>query len=257
MKVVILAGGFGSRLHEETYLKPKPMVEIGENPIIWHIMKIYSAYGFNEFIICLGYKGYMIKEYFANYFLHTNDLTIDLASNRVTYHNNKSESFKVTLVDTGLSTQTGGRIKRIKNHINESTFMMTYGDGVANVNIKNLVDFHIKNGKLATVTAVKSPSRFGALKLNNDSVVEDFKEKPIGDEGGLINGGFFVLNHKIFEYIKNDDIIWENEPLKALTKDNELIAYKHLDFWKPMDTLREKRELEKLWNSGRAPWKVW
>ena len=198
----------------------------------------------------------MIKEYFINYFSHTNDLTIELASNKILQHKNKSESFKVTLVDTGLNTQTGGRIKRIKNHINESTFMMTYGDGVANINIKNLVDFHIKNGKLATITAVRSPSRFGALKINNNSVVEDFEEKPIGN-GGLINGGFFVLNYKIFDYIKGDDTLWENEPLKNLTKNNELMAYKHLDFWKPMDTLREKRELEELWDSGKAPWKIW
>ena len=256
MKVVILAGGFGSRLHEETYLKPKPMVEIGEKPILWHIMKIYSTYGFNEFIVCLGYKGYMIKEYFINYFSHTNDLTIELASNKILQHNNKSENFRVTLIDTGLNTQTGGRIKRIRKYINESTFMLTYGDGVANINIKKLVDFHIKNGKLATITAVRPTSRFGALRINNNSIVEEFEEKPI-EGSGWINGGFFVLNYKIFDYIKSDDTSWEGEPLKNLAKNNELIAYKHLDFWKPMDTFREKRELEELWSSGKALWKVW
>ena len=256
MKVVILAGGFGSRLHEETYLKPKPMVEIGGKPILWHIMKIYSYYGFNEFIICLGYKGYMIKEYFTNYFSHVNDLTIELASNKIIQHNNRSEDFKITLVDTGLSTQTGGRIKRIKKYINESTFMMTYGDGVANINIKKLIDFHIKNGKLATITAVKPVSRFGALKVLDNSIVDNFEEKPVVD-GSWINGGFFVLDNKIFDYIKGDDTSWEDKPLKDLAKNVELVAYKHLDFWKPMDTLREKRELEKLWNLGKAPWKIW
>ena len=256
MKVVILAGGFGTRLSEETSIKPKPMVEIGEKPILWHIMKIYSHYGFNDFIICLGYKGYIIKEYFANYFLHMSDVTIDLRANRIEVHSSRSEPWRVTLVDTGLHTQTGGRIKRIQRYIGNETFMLTYGDGVADINIDRLVEFHRKHGKLATVTAVQPPGRFGALELDSDGNVIEFKEKPKGD-GAWINGGFFVLESGVFDYIDGDDTIWEREPLEKLAQDGQLVAYKHKGFWKPMDTLRDKRELEALWESGNPPWKVW
>ncbi len=256
MKVVILAGGFGTRLSEETHLKPKPMVEIGGKPILWHIMKIYSAYGFNEFIICLGYKGYMIKEFFANYFLYMADVTIDLSNNSIEVHNAKAEPWKVTLVDTGLYTQTGGRIKRIKSYVGNETFMLTYGDGVADVNIKELLEFHKKHGKLATVTAVQPPGRFGGLILNGGEKVLDFREKPKGD-GAWINGGFFVLEPGVFDYIKGDDTPWEAEPLQNLARNGELMAYKHKGFWQCMDTLRDKNYLEKLWNSGKAPWKIW
>jgi glucose-1-phosphate cytidylyltransferase len=255
MKVVILAGGFGTRLSEETDIKPKPMVEIGGKPILWHIMKIYSHYGFNNFVICLGYKGYVIKEYFANYFLHMSDVTIDLKNNKMEIHNVKAESWKVTLVDTGLNTMTGGRIKKIQSYIGNETFMLTYGDGVGNINIKELLDFHKKHGKYATLTAVQPSGRFGALDLN-DSEIKAFKEKPKGD-GAWINGGFFVLEHQIFDYIEGDETIWEREPLENLAKDGQLMAYKHKGFWKPMDTLRDKRELEALWQSGNPPWKVW
>lgn len=255
MKVVILAGGFGTRLSEETEIKPKPMVEIGGKPILWHIMKIYSVYGFNDFIICLGYKGYVIKEYFANYFLHMSDITIDLKNNQIEVHNVKVEPWKVTLVDTGLNTMTGGRIKRIKDYIGNETFMLTYGDGVGNLNIKELLDFHKKHGKYATLTAVQPSGRFGALDLE-DIQVKAFKEKPRGD-GAWINGGFFVLEPQIFEYIEGDETIWEKDPLENLAKDEQLMAYKHTGFWKPMDTLRDKRELEVLWQSGNPPWKVW
>ncbi|MCD6489606.1 MAG: glucose-1-phosphate cytidylyltransferase [Thermodesulfobacterium sp.] len=256
MKVVILAGGFGTRLSEETHLKPKPMVEIGGKPILWHIMKIYSAYGFNEFIICLGYKGYMIKEFFANYFLYMADVTIDLTNNNIEVHNAKAEPWKVTLVDTGLYTQTGGRIKRIQPYIGNETFMLTYGDGVADVNVKELLEFHERHGKYATVTAVQPPGRFGGLILNGGEKVLAFKEKPKGD-GAWINGGFFVLEPEIFDYIEGDDTPWEREPLEALAKEGQLMAYKHRRFWQCMDTLRDKNYLEKLWNSGKAPWKVW
>jgi glucose-1-phosphate cytidylyltransferase len=255
MKVVILAGGFGTRLSEETDIKPKPMVEIGGKPILWHIMKIYSHYGFNNFVICLGYKGYVIKEYFANYFLHMSDVTIDLKNNKMEIHNVKAESWKVTLVDTGLNTMTGGRIKKIQSYIGNETFMLTYGDGVGNINIKELLDFHKKHGKYATLTAIQPSGRFGALDLN-DSEIKAFKEKPKGD-GAWINGGFFVLEHQIFDYIEGDETIWEREPLENLAKDGQLMAYKHKGFWKPMDTLRDKRELEALWQSGNPPWKVW
>ncbi|WP_457625254.1 glucose-1-phosphate cytidylyltransferase [Persephonella sp.] len=255
MKVVILAGGFGTRLSEETDIKPKPMVEIGGKPILWHIMKIYSTYGFNDFIICLGYKGYVIKEYFSNYFLHMSDVTIDLKSNQMEIHNVKTEPWRVTLIDTGLSTMTGGRIKRIQPYVGNETFMLTYGDGVGNINIRELLEFHKKHGKYATLTAVQPSGRFGALDLNGNEI-KAFKEKPKGD-GAWINGGFFVLEPQIFNYIEGDETIWERDPLENLAKDGQLMAYKHTGFWKPMDTLRDKRELEALWQSGNPPWKVW
>ena len=259
MKVVILAGGFGTRLSEETVLKPKPMVEIGGKPILWHIMKIYSHYGFNEFVICLGYKGYIIKEYFANYFLHTSDVTIDLQTNTVLAHKSRTEPWKVTLVDTGLYTQTGGRIKRIKEYVGNETFMATYGDGVANVNIPELLEFHkqhVEQGKIATLTAVQPPGRFGALALEEDGFVRKFTEKPKGD-GAWINGGFFVFEPEIFDYIDGDEDQLERDVLTPIADDGKLVAYKHYGFWQPMDTLREKRKLEELWSSGNAPWKIW
>jgi len=255
MKVVILAGGLGTRLSEETEVKPKPMVEIGGMPILWHIMKIYSTQGFNEFIICLGYKGFLIKEYFANYFLHLSDITIGLSTGKIEVHNCKSEDIKMTLIDTGINTQTGGRIKRIGNFIDNKTFMLTYGDGLANIDLIDLLNFHKKNKKIATVTAVRPPGRFGSLILDNDEVVE-FVEKPLGD-GGWINGGFFVLEPEVLNYIKDDNTFWEREPMVNLASDKQLSAYKHTGFWKPMDTLRDKNELENLWNSGQAPWKIW
>jgi len=257
MKVVILAGGFGTRLSEETHVKPKPMIEIGGKPILWHIMKIYSAYGFNEFIICLGYKGHIIKEYFAQYFLYQSDVTFDFANNnQQIIHKQKSEPWKVTLIDTGLNTLTGGRIKRIKNFINNETFMMTYGDGIGDVNIMKLLDYHNKNNKFATVTSVKPSGRFGALNIDNNNHVYSFKEKPKGD-GSWINGGFFVLEPEIFDYIDGDNTVWEREPLENLAKSNQLVAYKHNGFWKPMDTLRDKTEIEQMWDSGNAVWKLW
>lgn len=258
MKAVILAGGLGTRLNEETDLKPKPMVEIGGKPIIWHIMKLYSHYGVNEFVICLGYKGYIIKEYFANYFLHQSDVTIDLRGNQrnMEIHNCKAEAWKITLIDTGLNTMTGGRIKRIATYLDNETFMLTYGDGVANVDIQKLLEFHRNQGKYATVTTVQPSGKFGALELEQDGGVLSFHEKPRGD-GAWINGGFFVLEPQIFNYIESDDTIWEREPLESITKDGQFAAFKHHDFWKCMDTLRDKIELENLWNSNRAPWKVW
>lgn len=256
MKVVILAGGFGTRLSEETDLRPKPMIEIGGKPILWHIMKIYSHFGYNEFIVCLGYKGYIIKEYFANYYLHQTDVTVDLKNNKIKYHKSKAEPWQITLIDTGLNTMTGGRILRIKDYVKDSTFLLTYGDGVGDVDIRDLVKFHKKSKKYATVTAVQPSGRFGALALAKDNSVIHFQEKPKGDKA-WINGGFFVLEPEIFKYIKNDSTIWEREPLEKLAKDNQLIAYKHSGFWKPMDTLRDKKELEDFWNSGNAPWKLW
>lgn len=256
MKVVILAGGLGTRLSEETVVKPKPMVEIGEKPIIWHIMKTYSHYGFNDFIICLGYKGYMLKEYFANYFLHQSDMTVDMEKNTIKYHKSRAEKWKITLVDTGLETQTGGRIKRIQNYIENKTFMLTYGDGVGDININDSLDFHKKNNKLATITAVQPIGRFGAINIDNLSHVSSFHEKPKGD-GSWINGGFFILEPKIFDYIENDFSIWEREPLENLAKDNQLIAYKHNGFWRPMDTLRDKKLLDEMWKNGNAQWKIW
>ncbi len=256
MKVVILAGGYGTRLSEETVNIPKPMVEIGGKPILWHIMKIYSHYGYNDFIICLGYKGYIIKEYFMNYFMHMSDITVDLSNGRIKVHNSKAENWRVTLVDTGLDTMTGGRIKRIKDHLDGERFMLTYGDGVGDVNINSLVKFHESHGKLATMTAVQPSGRFGALRINDDKKVESFVEKPAGD-GAWINGGFFVLEPQVIDYLKDDNTIWEREPLENLTKESQLFAYKHEGFWKPMDTLRDKKELEELWNKGDVPWKIW
>lgn len=257
MKVVILAGGFGTRLSEETGIKPKPMVEIGDKPILWHIMKIYATYGLNDFIICLGYKGYMIKEYFATYTLQMSDITFDLRNNKIEIHQNGTEPWRVTLVDTGQNTMTGGRIKRVKEYIGNETFCLTYGDGVINVNIKDLIAFHKDQEALATLTAVQSPGRFGAFKLGRDQTkIEAFKEKPLGD-GAWINGGFFVLEPDVIEYIKSDSTVWEHEPMDKLAKNGFLSAYKHEGFWHPMDTLRDKNVLEKLWENGEAPWKVW
>lgn len=256
MKVVILAGGAGTRLSEETELKPKPTVEIGGRPILWHIMKIYSHYGFNDFVICLGYKGYVIKEYFANYFLHQSDVTFDMGHNKMEVHNSKAEPWKVTLVDTGLDTMTGGRIKFIEKYVGNEAFMMTYGDGVGNIDISELIETHKKSKKFATITAVQPSGRFGAIDITSDNSVRTFNEKPKGD-GAWVNGGFFVLEPQVFKYIKDSKTIWEQEPLENLAKDDQLSAYKHSKFWKPMDTLREKMELENLWNSGNAPWKIW
>ncbi len=256
MKVVILAGGFGSRISEETDLKPKPMIEIGGKPIIWHIMKIYSHYGFNDFVICVGYKGYVIKEYFANYFLHQSDVTIDMKSNKLKVHRKKVEPWKVTLVDTGLNTMTGGRIKKVEEYIGNRTFMLTYGDGVSNINIRNLCRFHKKQKKYATVAAVQPLGRFGSMVLGNKGSVVAFEEKPKGD-GAWINGGFFVLEPEIFKYLNGNDSIWERDPLENLARDGQLNAYRHRGFWKCMDTLRDKIELERLWQSGKAPWKLW
>lgn len=256
MKVVILAGGVGTRLSEETEFKPKPMIEIGEKPILWHVMKIYAHYGFKDFVVCLGYKGYMIKEYFANYFLHQSDVTIALKENKIDVHKSKAEAWKITLVDTGHNTMTGGRIKRIQEFVQDDTFMLTYGDGVGNINIKKLLEFHKNSNKYATVTAVQPLGRFGALDLDNRNNVLTFQEKPRGDKS-WINGGFFILEPQIFSYIDGDETMWEQEPLKKLAQEGQLIAYKHDGFWKPMDTLRDKKELENLWNSGQALWKVW
>lgn len=256
MKVVILAGGFGTRITEESHLKPKPMIGIGERPILWHIMKEYSHYGFNEFIICLGYKGYVIKEYFSDYFLHTSDVTFDLAKNEMQVHDNFSEPWKVTLVDTGLNTMTGGRIKRIQKYIGNEPFMLTYGDGVSDVNINDLIAFHKAQRKLATITAVNIGQRFGILDINENSEISSFREKSDNDSS-VINGGYMVLEPEVFNYIKDDSTIFEKEPLENLAKDHELNAYKHEGFWKCMDTLRDKNQLEEMWNKGQAPWKVW
>lgn len=257
MKVVILAGGFGSRLSEETYTVPKPMVQIGDRPILWHIMKIYSSYGFNDFIICLGYKGYVIKEYFANYFLHQSDVTINLKNNEVKIHKIKSEPWKVTLVDTGIDAMTGGRIKKIMPYIDETTFMLTYGDGVADIDIKKLLAFHNKHKKIATLTAIQPVGKFGSVEISAKGKVASFREKQ-DNACAWVNGGFFVLNKAVFDYIPADDkIFWEQEPLQLLAADSELMSFQHTGFWKSMDTLRDKNELEELWNSGKAPWKVW
>jgi glucose-1-phosphate cytidylyltransferase len=257
MKVVILAGGYGTRISEESHLKPKPMIEIGDKPILWHIMKIYSHYGYNDFIICLGYKGYCIKEYFAQYFLHESDVTFDFRNDNQRFiHNHSAEPWKVTLIDTGLETMTGGRVKRIKEYVGNEPFMLTYGDGVSDMNIKELVDFHNSHGRLATVSAIQPSGRFGALDLSEKNVVQGFEEKPKGD-GHWINAGFFVLQPDIFDYIKDDSTILEREPLESIARDRELVAYKHHGFWQPMDTLRDKNHLEDLWQSGKAPWKNW
>lgn len=256
MKVVILAGGLGTRISEESENKPKPMTEIGGKPILWHIMKIYSSYGLNDFIVCCGYKGYVIKEYFANYFLHESDVSFDMVNNQVTYHEKRAENWKVTLIDTGLNTNTGGRLKRVRKYLGKSDFCMTYGDGVSNVNIKELISFHIKHKKLATLTAVRPPGRFGALKIDNNNIIQKFEEKPDGD-GGYINGGFFVLSPKVIDYIESDQIAWERAPLEKLSYLKQLKSFLHNDFWQPMDTLRDKNYLESLVNKKQAPWINW
>jgi glucose-1-phosphate cytidylyltransferase len=256
MKAVILAGGIGSRISEETQIKPKPMIEIGGKPILWHLMKIYSSYGINDFIVCCGYKGYIIKEYFANYFLHMSDVTFDMTNNRMKVHHQNAEPWTVTLIDTGDETETGGRLKRVLPYLkNEKAFCFTYGDGLANVDIAKLIHFHESHGKLATITAVQPPGRYGALNLT-DELVSGFVEKPKGD-GGWINGGFFVLSPQCIDYIDSDDTFWELKPLNNIAADRELVAFKHAGFWQPMDTLREKNLLEELWLSGKAPWKSW
>ncbi len=256
MKAVILAGGLGTRISEESHLKPKPMIEIGGRPIIWHVMKIYSHYGINDFVICCGYKGYMIKEYFSNYFLHMSDVTVDLGNNQVTYHNQKAEPWRITLVDTGEESMTGGRLRRVRDYLkDEEAFCFTYGDGVSNVDIGKLIAFHKAHGGLASVTAVKPPGRYGALQMAGDRV-EGFAEKPRGD-GGLINGGFFVLNPAVIDHIEDDATTWEGYPMETLAKAGELHAYVHEGFWQPMDTLRDKNHLEELWSSGKADWKLW
>ena len=256
MKVVILAGGLGTRLSEETTIKPKPMVEIGGMPILWHIMKIYSHYGFNEFIICLGYKGYIIKEFFANYFLHQSNVTFDLTENKMKVHNHSCEPWRISLIDTGNETMTGGRILRVKEYINNKTFMMTYGDGVSDINIKKLLEFHKRKNKIATLTAALPSGRFGALQINNDNEVTEFIEKPNGD-GNWVNSGFMVLGPEIFNYIKDDATVFEKYPLESLAKDNQLTAFHHNGFWMPMDKLSDKLALENLWNARTAKWKVW
>ena len=255
MKVVILAGGQGTRISEETDVIPKPMIMIGGKPILWHIMKIYSSYGLHDFIICCGYKGYVIKEYFANYFLHMSDVTFDMSHNKMEVHQKYVEPWRVTLVDTGEQTMTGGRLKRVKEFVKDGTFCMTYGDGVANVNIKKLIDFHKKNKNVATVTAIQPPGRFGALSIEKDKV-SVFKEKTAGDSH-WINGGFFVLEPTVLDYIEGDSTIWERGPMEGLVRDGKMGAFKHDDFWQPMDTLRDKQNLENLWKSGKAPWKNW
>jgi glucose-1-phosphate cytidylyltransferase len=257
MKVVILAGGKGTRISEETQTVPKPMIEIGGKPILWHIMKTYSHYGFNEFVICLGYLGYVVKEYFSHYFLHMSDLTIDLSKNEMEIHNNTAEPWKVTLVETGAETMTGGRLKRVQQYVGDETFMLTYGDGVGNVNIAQLVAEHQRKKKLATLTAVQNAGRFGSLELTKQDQVKTFLEKPMG-ESSWINAGFFVLEPEVFAYVKKGDAtVWERDPLEQLAKKGQVHAYRHRGFWKPMDTLRDKIELEKLWHSRQAPWKVW
>jgi glucose-1-phosphate cytidylyltransferase len=256
MKAVILAGGLGTRLSEETDLKPKPMVEIGGRPMLWHIMKIYSAHDINEFIICCGYKGYVIKEYFANYFLHMSDVTFDISNNQMEVHHKRSEPWRVTLVETGEKTQTGGRLKRVANYLqDDEAFCFTYGDGVGDIDITESIDFHKKHGKLATITANSPPGRFGALDIDHDQVLS-FTEKPKGDEA-LINAGFFVLSPDVIDYIESDSVPWEQYPLKQLASEGQLMAFQHEGFWQPMDTIREKVHLEQLWQSGKAPWKVW
>lgn len=256
MKVVLLAGGLGTRLSEETDIRPKPMVEIGGKPIIWHIMKLYSHYGFNDFIICLGYKGYVIKEFFANLFLHLSDVTIDLATNQIQVHNSPVDKWKITLVETGSHTLTGGRIKCVRKYVNDERFMLTYGDGVSNVNINELIRFHEEKGRICTVTAVQPSGRFGVLQINEQNEVESFHEKR-AEDSGWINGGFFVCEPAVFDYIEGENTIWERDPLEAMAQQNQLASYKHKGFWKPMDSLKDKMDLNELWNNNKADWKVW
>jgi glucose-1-phosphate cytidylyltransferase len=257
MKVLILAGGYGTRLSEETIIRPKPMVEIGDQPILWHIMKCYSHYGFNEFVILLGYKGYMIKEYFANYFLHQSDVTIDLSTNRLKVHSNKSEPWSVTLLNTGIKSMTGGRLLRAKSFINDETFMLTYGDGISDINLNKLLLFHKSHGKIATATTVQPEGRYGSVDSSEDGLIQRFVEKPEGD-GAWVNGGFFVCEPGIFDYLKDGDAtIFEREPLENLARDGQLYAYRHKGFWKCMDTLRDKVQLNQLWEANKAKWKVW
>lgn len=256
MKAVILAGGLGTRISEETHLKPKPMVEIGGRPILWHVMKIYCAHGIHDFIICAGYKGYVIKEYFANYFLHMSDVTFDMASNSMEVHDRRAEPWKVTIIDTGDETMTGGRLKRVRSYLGDETFCFTYGDGVGDVDITRTLSFHRERGRLATLTAVQPPGRFGALGIEESGAVSRFEEKPEGD-GAWINGGFFVLEPKAIDYIPDDSMPWERAPLEDLATDQQLAAYRHHGFWQPMDTLRDKMHLEELWESGESPWKIW
>ena len=255
MKAIILAGGFGTRISEETQFKPKPLIEIGGMPLLWHIMKIYSSYEINDFVICCGYKGYMIKEYFANYFLHMSDVTFDMKNNEMNVHRKSAESWNVTLIDTGINTMTGGRLKKVQQYVDSETFCFTYGDGLANISIKELIKFHKNNNTLATVTAVQPPARFGALELNENKVLS-FTEKPPGD-GYWINGGYFILEPGVFDYLENDSTVWEKEPIENLAKNNQLSVYRHSGFWQPLDTLRDKNKLEELWSTGKAPWKLW
>jgi glucose-1-phosphate cytidylyltransferase len=256
MKAVILAGGLGTRISEETHLRPKPMIEIGGKPILWHVLKIYSHYGINEFVICCGYKGYLIKEYFANYFLHMSDVTFHMRTNSMEVHQKNAEPWEITVVDTGEQTLTGGRLKRVRDYVGDSSFCFTYGDGVSNVQINELIKMHKENNKLATVTAVQPPGRYGLLALDESGSVKGFQEKPQGD-GGWINGGFFVLEPAVFDLIEGDSTTWEQEPMQRLAADGQLQAYQHLGFWQPMDTLRDRVHLEELWASGKAPWKLW
>ena len=258
MKVVIFAGGLGTRISEESYLKPKPMIEIGEKPILWHIMKVFEAQGFNEFIICLGYKGHMIKEYFMNYYVYNSDVTFNLKTNSFEIHQTNTEKFRVTLVETGLHTLTAGRLKRVEQYVGKEEFILTYGDGLADVSLKELISFHRSHGRIATVTAVQPAGRFGLLGMDEESRVSSFKEKPIGD-GGWINGGFFVLRPEVFSYLPPDAdlMMWEQDPLEKLSHENQLMAYKHHGFWKCMDALRDKEDLTRIWESGRADWKIW
>jgi glucose-1-phosphate cytidylyltransferase len=255
MKCVILAGGLGTRISEETHLKPKPMVDIGGMPMLWHIMKTYSAYGINDFVICCGYKGYMIKEYFANYFLHTSDITIDMKNNNLEVHQKHAEPWKVTMIDTGINTMTGGRLKKIQKYVDDGTFCFTYGDGLSDININNLLKFHKKNKTFATTTAVQPPGRYGDLEIKNNKVTK-FIEKPLGD-GSFVNGGYFVLEPQVFDYIKGNSTVWEKKPLETLANENQLSAFMHKGFWHAVDTLRDKNYLEELWNSKNTPWKIW
>ena len=256
MKVVILAGGLGTRISEESHLKPKPMIEIGEEPILWHIMKHYSKYGFNDFIICLGYKSFVVKDYFANYYLHTSDVTFDLNTNSVEYLRTETDPWKVTLAETGLNTMTGGRIKRIQHYVGNETFMLTYGDGVSNVNLKKLLSYHKSHGRIATLTAVSAGQRFGVLGIGEGDVIKQFREMK-EDDSSTINGGFMVLEPQVFDYLTDDSTVFENEPLETLASEGQLMAYRHTGFWQCMDTQRDKKQLEDMWRTGKAPWKTW